>query len=218
MFALMFQFGIQAEHSSMSVTLARLCGLTFSHIRPKFRVEYFESAMTSQQRDSERSLPLINLMGRLSRHKKQKISTLKKFSLTSVWFNLQNLQQQNSVKYVLFITTDSGYLSNRRIFGMCAICFHQWIASKTFLHSQIENSLNLLSYFLLCTHTSVTSGNDTCLPYWPKKKSVWSFSFLPCRWRTSEYAFVHIFTWRWGWCRKRWEFCRICQSESLLDN
>lgn len=64
MLALMFLFGIQAEHSSDSVTLVRLRGLTSSHIRPKFRLEYFVSAATSLQRE-KKSLPLINLMGRL---------------------------------------------------------------------------------------------------------------------------------------------------------
>lgn len=51
-----------------------------------------------------------------------------------------------------------------------------------------------LSYVLLCNHSTVTSGNDALFALLAGK-SVWSFHFPPCRWWTSEYVIVHIFTW-----------------------
>lgn len=159
----MFPFGIRVEHSSDSVTLARLCGLTSSHIRPKFRAEYLESVMTSRQEDSEeKSQSLINLMETVK-------PPPKKFLLTFLQFckicNKPNLKYSNMRWFQCTQTTVC--VVNKITFGMFQYASStKSSTSKNFLHCQIYDSLNFLSYFLLCNHALFTAGNRTCLACW----------------------------------------------------
>lgn len=162
MFALMSPFGIQAEHSSDSVTLA-LSAVAWTPV-------------TSGQNSEWNILNLLRHLGREIQKRRditasdqlngktissQEAKSLTKKVLPDIVFLFfcaclihKISLTQNSVFHLqmwIGFSTDKlkcGYLAYMRIFGMCAIYFRK--AFNTFLHSQTYDSLSYSICAIFC--------------------------------------------------------------------